>query len=58
MPRTLSSTPAPMGSFMPAEFSPHRRTWMLWLQRTDTWRLGGKPAQAAFAAVARAIAQF
>ena len=43
---------------MPAEFSPHAGTWMLWPQRTDNWRLGGKPAQKAFAAVAGAIAQF
>ncbi len=31
---------------------------MLWPQRPDNWRLGAKPAQKAFAAVARAIAQF
>ena len=43
---------------MPGEFEPHRGTWMLWPQRPDNWRLGGKPAQAAFKAVAEAIAQF
>ncbi len=43
---------------MPAEFAPHAGTWMLWPQRPDNWRLGGKPAQKAFAAVANAIAQF
>ena len=43
---------------MPAEFEPHAGTWMLWPQRPDNWRLGGKPAQKAFAAVAGAIAQF
>lgn len=31
---------------------------MIWPQRPDNWRLGGKPAQAAFAAVALAIAEF
>jgi agmatine deiminase len=31
---------------------------MLWPQRPDNWRLGGKPAQKAFAAVAAAISQF
>jgi len=31
---------------------------MLWPERPDNWRLGGKPAQHAFAAVATAIAQF
>jgi agmatine deiminase len=31
---------------------------MLWPQRPDNWRLGGKPAQKAFVAVANAISQF
>lgn len=43
---------------MPAEWAPHRQTWMLWPQRPDNWRLGGKPAQAAFTRVALAIAEF
>jgi agmatine deiminase len=43
---------------MPAEFEAHDGTWMLWPQRPDNWRLGGKPAQRAYAAVAAAIAQF
>jgi agmatine deiminase len=54
----LQSTPRTDGFSMPAEFAPHVGTWMLWPQRPDNWRLGGKPAQKAFAAVARAIAQF
>ncbi len=54
----LHSTPRSDGFSMPAEFAPHAGTWMLWPQRPDNWRLGGKPAQKAFAAVARAIAQF
>jgi len=58
MSRTLESTPRADGFFMPAEFAPHAGTWMLWPQRPDNWRLGGKPAQKAFAAVASAIAQF
>ncbi|MDP9084753.1 MAG: agmatine deiminase [Pseudomonadota bacterium] len=41
---------------MPAEFERHSGCWMLWPERTDTWRAGAKPAQAAFAAVATAIA--
>lgn len=40
---------------MPAEFEPHDRCYLIWPERTDTWRLGAKPAQAAFAAVATAI---
>jgi agmatine deiminase len=41
---------------MPAEFSRHEGCWMLWPERPDNWRLGAKPAQAAFTAVATAIA--
>jgi agmatine deiminase len=54
----FTSTPRADGFAMPAEFGPHSGTWMLWPQRPDNWRLGAKPAQKAFAAVARAIAQF
>ena len=54
----LQSHPRADGFFMPAEFAPHAETWMLWPQRPDNWRLGAKPAQKAFAAVASAIAQF
>ena len=31
---------------------------MVWPERPDNWRLGGKPAQAAFSRVAHAIAEF
>lgn len=40
---------------MPAEFERHAGCWMLWPERTDVWRAGAKPAQAAFTAVATAI---
>jgi agmatine deiminase len=53
-----TSTPRADGFHMPAEFAAHAGTWMLWPQRPDNWRLGGKPAQKAFVAVASAIAQF
>ena len=43
---------------MPGEFEPHEKCWMLWPRRGDTWRLGAKPAQAAFAEVAAAINTF
>ena len=56
MARTLTSTPAADGFRMPAEWEPHAGCWMLWPQRPDTWRWGGKPAQEAFAAVAAAVA--
>src|SRR4051794_14416441 len=56
MSRTLDSTPAADGFRMPAEWEPHDGCWMLWPERPDNWRWGGKPAQDAFAAVAEAIA--
>ena len=48
----IDSTPRADGYRMPGEFEPHAGTWMLWPQRPDNWRLGGKPAQRAFVAVA------
>lgn len=58
MAKTIQSTPRKDGFRMPGEFEPHAGCWMLWPERTDNWRLGAKPAQRAFAAVATAIAQF
>ncbi|MGH8209166.1 MAG: agmatine deiminase [Steroidobacteraceae bacterium] len=58
MTRTLTSTPAADGFWMPAEFEPHAGCWMLWPERPDNWRDAARPAQHAFAAVATAIAQF
>jgi len=55
---TLNTTPRADGFRMPAEWAPHRQTWMVWPERPDNWRLGAKPAQAAFVAVAKAIARF
>ena len=56
MTRTLNSDPRRDGYRMPGEFEPHAGCWMLWPERPDNWRLGGKPAQQAFVAVATAIA--
>ena len=58
MPAPLTSTPRADGYYMPAEWQPHSQTWMLWPERPDNWRYGAKPAQAAYAAVAEAIARF
>ena len=55
MSATLASTPAADGYRMPGEFEPHAGCWMLWPERPDNWRLGAKPAQVAYAAVAEAI---
>ncbi len=58
MPRRLSSTPRADGFRMPAEWESHAGCWMLWPQRRDTWRNGGKPAQHAFVEAARQISRF
>ncbi len=55
MSRTLQSEPRRDGYRMPGEFERHSGCWMLWPERPDNWRLGAKPAQEAFAAVATAI---
>ncbi len=52
----LPTTPAADGYRMPGGFEPHSGCWMIWPERPDNWRWGAKPAQAAFAAVAEAIA--
>ena len=57
MASTLTTLPRDDGFRMPAEWEPHAGTWMIWPERPDNWRLGAKPAQQAFAAVAAAIAE-
>lgn len=56
--KTLDSTPKQDGFRMPGEFEPHKGVYILWPQRPDNWRNGGKPAQKAFVDVATAISQF
>jgi agmatine deiminase len=58
MSRCIDSTPRADGFRMPAEWEPHAQTWLLWPQRPDAWRLGAKPAQHAFVAIADAISRF
>ena len=58
MSRLIHSTPRADGFRMPAEWEAHVGCWMLWPQRRDTWRDGGKPAQRAFVEVARQISRF
>lgn len=55
---SLTTLPHTEGFYMPAEWATQRQIWMVWPERPDNWRLGGKPAQAAFSAVAEAIARF
>ena len=54
----LTTTPHTDGYRMPAEWEPHRGTWLIWPERSDNWRNGAKPAQAAFARVVESIAEF
>src|SRR5512143_3260567 len=58
MSKVIDSTPRADGYFMPAEFSAHTGTWLLWPERTDNWRMGARPAQEAFVEVANTIARF
>jgi agmatine deiminase len=51
-------TPKADGFAMPAEWAAQAGVWMIWPERPDNWRLGAKPAQAAFAAVAAAVQKF
>lgn len=56
--RIEGSTPREDGFRMPGEFEEQTGVWMLWPERQDNWRNGGKPAQTAFLNVAKAINQF
>jgi agmatine deiminase len=58
MSRSLTTTPAVDGFWVPAEWERHAGCWLLWPQRADNWRERAQPAQRAFAAVAQAIARF
>ncbi len=58
MSKLIPSTPRANGFRMPAEWEPHAGCWMLWPQRRDTWRNGGKPAQHAYVEVATQISRF
>ena len=58
MPSVIQSTPRADGYRMPAEWEAHAGCWMLWPQRPDTWRQGGKPAQRVFVEAARQISRF
>lgn len=58
MSKVLDSIPRSDGFRMPAEWEHHAGCWMIFPQRPDTWRNGGKPAQKAFVEVASAISRF
>ena len=52
MPGVLPGTPREDGFRMPAEWEPHDGCYLVWPERPDTWRDGGKPAQAAWVRLA------
>ncbi len=56
MPSVLTGTPRDDGFRMPAEWEPHDGCYLVWPERPDNWRLGAKPAQAAWVALVTAIA--
>jgi len=56
--KSLNSTPKKDGFRMPGEFEKHEGCWIIWPERPDNWRLGGKPAQKQFVDVATAISKY
>ena len=51
--KSYTTTPKEDGFRMPGEFEKHSGTYIIWPQRPDNWRLGGKPAQKVFAETAK-----
>ena len=56
--KRLDSTPKKDGFRMPGEFESHDGTYIIWPERPDNWRLGGKPAQKTFTEVANTIGKY
>ncbi|WP_099221907.1 agmatine deiminase [Listeria costaricensis] len=56
--KTIDSSPKKDGFRMPGEFEKHTGCYILWPERPDNWRFGGKPAQKVFVDVASAISKF
>ncbi|WP_412989890.1 agmatine deiminase [Pediococcus siamensis] len=52
------TTPITDGYRLPAEFEKQKKGYMLWPQRSDNWRDGGKPAQKMFSELAALLAQY
>ncbi|EXJ09239.1 agmatine deiminase [Nitrincola nitratireducens] len=55
---TLLKTPKQDGFCMPAEWTPHEQTWLIWPERPDNWREQAQPAQTAFVTLVKSIAEF
>jgi len=56
--KRLDSTPKADGFRMPGEFEEHKGCYIIWPERPDNWRLGGKPAQEVFTQVANTIGKY
>lgn len=56
--RITGTTPKQDGFRMPGEFEPQDRIYMIWPERPDNWRNGGKPAQKTYVNIATAISEF
>jgi len=56
--KRLNSIPSEDGFRMPGEFERHSGTYIIWPERPDNWRLGGKPAQHVFTQVANVIGKY
>lgn len=56
--KKLNTIPKKDGFRMPGEFEKHAGTWIIWPERPDNWRLGGKPAQKVFTEVASVIGKY
>lgn len=57
MSKIHQTKPVDDGFYMPGEHQKHSEIWIGWPERPDCWRLGAKPAQAAFVELASAIAE-
>ena len=55
--KKLNTIPKMDGFRMPAEFEEQKRIWMIWPERSDNWRDGGKPAQSTYRDIAIAISR-
>jgi len=56
--KKLETIPKQDGFRMPGEFEKHAGTYIIWPERPDNWRLGGKPAQKVFTEVASVIGKY
>ncbi|MDR2538388.1 MAG: agmatine deiminase [Bifidobacteriaceae bacterium] len=57
MTERIETLPINDGFRMPGEYEAHQSCWLLWPERPDNWRNGGKPAQKVFTEVATEIAK-